>query len=499
MVITAIAAVAVLASHCAHARDLGVIGPVYAIAEPSLLEVIQTKLRQMQANGDLSRLQRESQARIQREVEQPAPVPGITKTTRARSFHFDPSIEVPYPITDAEGRVIVAPGTRVNPLDTVSLSRPLLFIDARDTTQLDQAQRLLGERRTARGCASMNCCSSALTRLRRRIVATLVVLASLAGLATPVAAGPTCHGQFMNPITDICWSCMFPLTLGSATLVSDGQPDISNPSSPVCFCSNPPRIGVAIGFWEPVRLVDVTRTPFCMVGLGGLTIDPGIEVPRGAQVGHDSQTRNSFYQVHWYANPILSWLEVLLDFPCLEKGPLDLAYLTEIDPLWADDELAAILNPEAVLFANVVAKAACAADCVAASAGMPLASLFWCAGCQGSIYPMTGHVSAHVGDVQASVLLAERMTAKMHRQLTTFSGAGSQGLCGYYPLPIMDKTHYKLQMVYPVPATAKEGGQCCQPYGRTTMIWGSGKAYPVSGEDFAYQIFRKRNCCAGAY
>jgi conjugal transfer pilus assembly protein TraU len=112
---------------------------------------------------------------------------------------------------------------------------------------------------------------------------------------------------------------------------------------------------------------------------------------------------------------------------------------------------------------------------------------------------MTGHVSAHVGDVQASVLLAERMTAKMHRQLTTFSGAGSQGLCGYYPLPIMDKTHYKLQMVYPVPNTQKDAGQCCQPYGRTTMIWGAGKSFPVSGEDFSYQIFRKRNCCAGAY
>ena len=146
MVITAIAAIALITSH-ANARDLGVIGPVYAIAEPSLLEVIQAKLRQMQANGDLSRLQRESQARIRREVEQPVPVAGITKTTRARSFHFDPSIEVPYPITDAEGRVIVAPGTRVNPLDTVSLSRPLLFIDARDTTQLEQAQRLLGERK----------------------------------------------------------------------------------------------------------------------------------------------------------------------------------------------------------------------------------------------------------------------------------------------------------------------------------------------------------------
>ena len=142
-----IAATIVLASHCAHARDLGVIGPVYAIAEPSLIEVIQAKLREMQANGALARLQQGSQARIRREVEQPTPVAGITKATRARTFHFDPSIEVPYPISDADSRVIVAPGTRINPLDTVSLSRALLFIDARDTAQLAQAQRLLGERK----------------------------------------------------------------------------------------------------------------------------------------------------------------------------------------------------------------------------------------------------------------------------------------------------------------------------------------------------------------
>ena len=142
-----IAAAVLLTTHCAYARDLGVIGPVYAIAEPSLIEVIQAKLREMQASGALAGLQQSSQARIRREVEQPTPVAGITKTTRARTFHFDPSIEVPYPITDAEGRVIVAPGTRINPLDTVSLSRPLLFIDARDTAQLDRAQRLLGERK----------------------------------------------------------------------------------------------------------------------------------------------------------------------------------------------------------------------------------------------------------------------------------------------------------------------------------------------------------------
>jgi conjugal transfer pilus assembly protein TraW len=137
---------AFVAASSARAEDLGVIGPVYAIAEPSLLDVIRTRLREMEASGALGRLQRESQARIRREIEQPAPVAGITRTTRVRSFEFDPSIEVPYPITDAEGHVIVAPGTRVNPLDVVSLSRPLLFIDARDATQVDEAQHLISER-----------------------------------------------------------------------------------------------------------------------------------------------------------------------------------------------------------------------------------------------------------------------------------------------------------------------------------------------------------------
>jgi conjugal transfer pilus assembly protein TraU len=182
-----------------------------------------------------------------------------------------------------------------------------------------------------------------------------------------------------------------------------------------------------------------------------------------------------------------------------EKGALDLAYLTELDPLWADDELTAILNPEALLFANAPAKAACAADCVAATAGMPLPKLFWCGGCQGSLYPMNGHVAAHIGGVQASTLISQRMTAKMHRQFLTFDGAGSRGLCGYYAEPVMDKTHYKLQMVYPVPATNKINGQCCQPYGRSTALWGAGKSFPVTGEDFSYQIFRKRNCCASVY
>ena len=181
-----------------------------------------------------------------------------------------------------------------------------------------------------------------------RLIVSALLVAVLA-LSAPAIAGPTCHGRFMNPITDICWSCVFPLSIGSVSILADGQDDIGNSGSPVCFCSNPPRIGVAIGFWEPVRLVDVTRTPFCLVGLGGIAIDPGIDIPRGAQVGTTARHATVSTTPTGAANPILTWLEVLLDFPCLEKGELDLVYLTEVDPLWADDELTAILNPEAVL------------------------------------------------------------------------------------------------------------------------------------------------------
>ena len=39
----------------AHAGDLGVVGPTYEIAEPDLLEVIESRLKRMQQTGELAR------------------------------------------------------------------------------------------------------------------------------------------------------------------------------------------------------------------------------------------------------------------------------------------------------------------------------------------------------------------------------------------------------------------------------------------------------------
>jgi conjugal transfer pilus assembly protein TraU len=188
----------------------------------------------------------------------------------------------------------------------------------------------------------------------------------------------------------------------------------------------------------------------------------------------------------------LYWLELLTDFVCMERSQFDVAYITEFDPLWNDDETAFILNPEAAIFANPIAQAACAADSIAATAGFPLDAMFWCAGCQGSIYPYTGNVNYHMGGVQASLLLVTRMLAKLHKECIAHGTIGEAGMCNPYLMPIMMKSQYKEQMLYPSSTTGKGG---CKPLGRSSVLWESGKEKPYDGEDFGYLIWRKRNCC----
>ena len=324
---------------------------------------------------------------------------------------------------------------------------------------------------------------------------TAVVTALLALTFARESPAGICQGKFANPLTDICWSCLFPLRLGGTTIAGKDQEDADNAGGFLCACANPPRVGVKTSFWEPARRVDVTRTPYCFVSLGGVSLDPGIRAPEGDVRLQADNTRQSSWQAHWYADPILYYLEVVLDNPCLETGSFDVAYMTEIDPTWHDDELTLLLNPESFLFSNPVAQAACAGDCILATKGFGSNELFWCAGCNGSIYPFNGHVQAHVSLVQASSLVAQRLTAKLHREFLMWGTAGEDALCGDYPQPVMDKTQYKHHMLYPVPQTRKIQGKCCQSFGHSTALWGAGKSYPYKGEDFAYMIFRKRSCC----
>ena len=312
------------------------------------------------------------------------------------------------------------------------------------------------------------------------------------------AQAEPCVGKFVNPITDICWSCIFPIKIGNIPIYSGGREDTSNPSMIPCICPKQigsvtvPVPGLPISFWEPARLADITRTPYCMVSLGGFKIANSTKKHGTvARKTNNEALKHSFYHVHWYVYPVMYWLELLTDFLCLEQASVDVLYLSEFDPLWNNDELNAILNPEAILFGNPIAQLACGVDCAAASASFSREELFWCAGCNGSLYPFGGFIEHHVGGVQASSLIVERTIARLHRAGLAWDTVTD--VCRKRLSPKVKKNQYKMQMTFP--RANAIGKMACNPFGRTTAIWGAGRELPGNGEDFGYLVWRKKRCC----
>ena len=151
-------------------------------------------------------------------------------------------------------------------------------------------------------------------------------LASVCCRARAGRRPPTCTGTFPNPITDICWS-LHPADQHrrrARSPTSAARRTSPTRRSPVCSCGVNPTIGLSIGFWEPARHVEAVRKPFCLASLGGIDLDPGIPAPEAARFTRPEGDGDggSFYQAHFYVNPVLYWLEVVTDFPCLERGSL---------------------------------------------------------------------------------------------------------------------------------------------------------------------------------
>lgn len=298
------------------------------------------------------------------------------------------------------------------------------------------------------------------------------------------------EGKFMNPFTDICWECAFPMTV-SGVNATPGYKEPVKSKDRVCVCGSPRRIGIPLTFWEPLHIVDVTRTAYQLVGLGGISIGKQSIKNKGTvSVSADGVSQTSTYHVHWYKFPVFSVLSLFANFSCIEKGDLDIPYLSELDPLWYDESLSLISNPEAALFSSHLAQVSCISDCAASSGNHPLNDLFWCAGCLGSIYPFTGSVAHHVSPLQASYLLVQRVIAKLHRAYV-LKGYENGEFCEPKPMPIIRKDIYKTHLIYPVPQTSGR----CHALGKSDLLWGVGKSFPIKGEDFAYLVWLKKHCC----
>ncbi|MEM7828475.1 MAG: TraU family protein, partial [Candidatus Aenigmatarchaeota archaeon] len=304
----------------------------------------------------------------------------------------------------------------------------------------------------------------------RKILSVLIFILVVSG-----TADAKCKSSFINPLTDICYQCLFPFVIGGVKIIdSDIKPDLHGATeSPVCVCHDGGSVilGLRAGFFEPARIVETVKDPYCF-----LIISTELSNPEGGFLGGSSTERAegvdpeqepfTFAQAHWYIFPAFAVIDLLVDFPCFEEKSFDIAYFTEIDPMWNEDMLTLIINPEALLFANPVAQLSCIADSVATSvAGEPINQLFWCMGSWGSAYPLSGHIWGE-NLIEANASVAARMIYKLGREALLWD-KGSD-VCGAVMSPIWKKNHYRMHSIKPVQDNT------CHPIGKTSLLWGSG-------------------------
>ena len=256
------------------------------------------------------------------------------------------------------------------------------------------------------------------------------------------------------------------------------------------FC----REGTLIMFWEPHRVIETVKDPYCSPTAstqvqgdsGGGGIIDKIKMG-GTHSGHaNTEDATVFAQVHYLTHPVLSQIISEFDEMCWEMSDPGIDYISEDDGDWQ-----AIYSsdwwPEAGLFANLGAVEACMADAVASQLGFPLDALYWCMGAWGTLFNMNGHMNQDEY-VTGNAGLAARIVAHMARRGFLLDAATVPCYAG--GMPIWIKSYFKLQPIRPKERELKI------PIGLAAELWSPGLNSPEKGDNFAWLLWRKRICCA---
>tara|TARA_B100000424_G_scaffold266487_1_gene257703 strand:- start:11582 stop:12649 length:1068 start_codon:yes stop_codon:yes gene_type:complete len=325
------------------------------------------------------------------------------------------------------------------------------------------------------------------------------IAADAGGLESGASASCKSNGILGSAlITDVCWSCLFPLYVFGARIGGDGNssaPEDASPQ-PLCACMDSnglPAPGIPTSMWEPARMIELTYKPGCLSSLGGLELpfDKARYGYHGGGKGLDEGSDN-YQHFHYYAFPLLTVLDLFSGGRCNAGGysDLDIMYLGEIDPTWSDDTLAYFTNPEAIAVANPAATAACAADAISSTAKKPISSMFWCAGSWGTMYPLSGNADKSMDLINGSSRRSAQVLNALHRRGLAWTTMGSENMCESSIAPTLPKQQYKFSMLHPRPESNSD-----HVMGESIMKWGMDRWRPIYGEDPTYLIWRWNDCC----
>jgi conjugal transfer pilus assembly protein TraW len=121
-------------------RDLGVVGAVFPIKERNIMTVIQEKLASPEGKKLLSNFEKHLKQISETHLYVPMPNKTLSPTPKHRSYLFNPSISLDKDLFDHKGTRFYQAGTKVNPLDHITLSKDYLFIDGDRPVQVAWAR-----------------------------------------------------------------------------------------------------------------------------------------------------------------------------------------------------------------------------------------------------------------------------------------------------------------------------------------------------------------------
>ena len=155
-------------------------------------------------------------------------------------------------------------------------------------------------------------------------------------------------------ITSVPWKELFPIRIGLAKLGSGKEPsNRAKTSTGLCLCEDSAGMfhpGITTGFWRPQRLIELTRSPGCLMALGGHKL-PIVDQRRWGTLGSANIPKGLTYlHAHVYSLPLIEMLNIFTGIGgCTSDGctsdlvDFDLMNLSEVDPSWNHPELAALL------------------------------------------------------------------------------------------------------------------------------------------------------------
>lgn len=317
------------------------------------------------------------------------------------------------------------------------------------------------------------------------------------------SAHAICKSSFINPVTEVRWSCMLPISLGGVSASTIPVPEaamaifsdkaLSGAVSPVCTCWDPtPRVGLTFSMNNVFRIVESTKDPFCFPSMG-FDIEAEAFGAGGQDGGEKKSSKTTFNYTHLISFVPTQVLNIFIDSLCMQTSETQLAVLglSEIDPTAKSSELALIMAPESILFANPIAQAYCMVDASLTLFEQTDPIGYWCAGGH-SIFPLSNH-STETEYVDAASINAAKYLFKLSRTGQLFTCLGSQAVCGCAPSLIWNKREFRLQVAKPIPDIY------CHRIGKPSLTWNIPNKNPAlipGADNLAYLIWRRRDCCA---